>query len=133
MTLDTGTPVTRLPASQVEAIAQTLGAVQDPNSPVGAYDVSCDYAGLSGGWTFTFSGPSGQLTIAVPWSEFILSAEQGCQLGIIPLPDGEGQYVAGDNLLRSIYLVYNYPAGYISMAQASADDSCTNCMQPLPS
>lgn len=132
--LDTGTPVTRLPTDQVAAIANTLGGKLDTSGSVPIYSLPCPQSLDSDFWSFTFSGSSGTVSIDVPWSEIIFTTNTAgvCELGLIPEAENIGDYTLGDNILRSMYLIYNYPASYLSIAQASADDSCSDCVLPLP-
>ncbi|EXJ72475.1 uncharacterized protein A1O5_04980 [Cladophialophora psammophila CBS 110553] len=132
--LDTGTFLTRLPATQFATLATALEA-ELIDSDTNLYAVSCKLADLDGGLAFAFSGPNGDVTIAVPWKEVVIFESDlpdgVCLLGFIPEQDDLGFYIIGDSTLRSAYLLYNYDAGTVSLAQASYDTSCSDCVQPL--
>ncbi|KIW27138.1 uncharacterized protein PV07_06905 [Cladophialophora immunda] len=132
--LDTGTTFTYLPKSQFAVIAGALGAeLYDEES--GDYVVSCDYASDPGGIGFEFSGPGGDVVIPVPWPELILPdsglPDGVCWFGLGPNPDGEGFYTLGDTFLRSTYVLFNYDTLTVGLAQASYDNSCSDCVLPL--
>ncbi|KIX98127.1 uncharacterized protein Z520_06207 [Fonsecaea multimorphosa CBS 102226] len=133
--LDTGTTLTYLPKSQFAAIADALAA-ELYDAEGGLYAVSCDYASDPGGIGFEFANQAGDdLLIAVPWPEMILPdsglADGVCMLGLSPMPDGEGFYTLGDTFLRSAYVLFNYDTLTVGLAQASYDNSCSDCVQPL--
>ncbi|OAP57074.1 hypothetical protein AYL99_09187 [Fonsecaea erecta] len=132
--LDTGTTLTYLPKSQFFAIADELDAeLYDEDESL--YVVSCDYADDDGGLGYEFTGPGGDVLITVPWPEVVVPDSElpdgVCLLGLSPQPNDEGFYIFGDTFLRSVYMLFNYDALTVGLAQASYDNSCSDCVQSL--
>ncbi|ETI22163.1 hypothetical protein G647_06236 [Cladophialophora carrionii CBS 160.54] len=132
--LDTGSTYTYLPRRQFNILATALDA-ELAYEDYDLYVVSCDYKTVDGGLDYTFDGPSGRVTISVPWEQVVIEndalPDDVCFLGFIPDPDNEGFYVFGETFLRSAYLLYNYDDLTISLAQASYDTSCDDCAEAL--
>ncbi|EXJ58867.1 hypothetical protein A1O7_06297 [Cladophialophora yegresii CBS 114405] len=132
--LDTGSTYTYLPRRQFNVLATALDA-ELADEDYGLYVVSCDYKSVRGGLDYTFDGPDGRVTISVPWEQVVIANDalpkDVCLLGFIPSPDNEGFYVFGETFLRSAYLLYNYDDLTISLAQASYDTSCDDCVEAL--
>jgi hypothetical protein len=135
--LDSGTSKTYLPATQFDALANATFAqpwsLQDAVGSSG-YAVSCELAKQSGGLAFAFSGPHGHVTIQVPWKEVVypdsVLKSGWCVLAIGPADDPK-ECLFGDSFLRSAYVLYNYDAMTISLAQASYNNSCSDCARAL--
>lgn len=101
--LDSGTTFILLPAVIVTAIAAEFGAELDPGAS-GLYILpNCSSQFAHGSITFTFSG----FKIRVPYSEFVLSVQGICYLGMLASSISGGCGVLGDTFLRSAYVVYD--------------------------
>lgn len=104
--LDSGTTITYLPTSAVNAIVESLGGSEDE----GGYYIPC---GVEGGLSYDFSGAK----IQVPFSELTIPLDDGsCYLLISA--DDENQ-ILGDSLLRSAYVVYDMFNNEISLANTN--------------
>ncbi|KAK6364355.1 hypothetical protein LTS17_012252 [Exophiala oligosperma] len=136
VTLDTGTTISRLPQTQVAAIAAALGAsLSTSDSEVYTYVLDCGLASSAGGLSFTFADVSGSVTITVPYSELIMDGSSAgqCMLGMWGEPDDteNGNFILGDTFLRSAYVLYNFDDMTVSLAQANWNSDCEDCIQPL--
>lgn len=116
--LDTGTAISRIPADQFAVINNILGLSVSSEEPF--YTIPCAAATLSGGFDFIFSGPNGQVSLQVPWAELVVPNGNGtCILGLAPQATNIPVAILGDTVLRSAYLLYNFDAGTISIAQVN--------------
>lgn len=110
--LDTGSSLCELPSAIVAAMADDVGAQQDPQS--GLLAVDCSAASASNKLEFAFNG----VTIAVPMSQFILQDANSCVLGVMALQPGSGiTALLGDTFLRNAYVVFDQTNMKINMAQ----------------
>ena len=131
--LDTGTTLSYIPEDQFAVLLAALNATGqteavEANDGTVIYEVPCALALAEGGIDFEFSGPAGNLAIQVPWAELVLpipDANNFCPFGVTTdtQADTRGVYILGDTFIRSAYLLYNFDASTISLAQASYDPS----------
>lgn len=119
--LDTGSSLTYLPDTIVQAIYTEVGAQFD--SDQGAAYVPCSLARNTTTMDFSFSSP----TIRVDMNELVLdlitssgrrptfqNGVPACLFGIAPA--GSGTNVLGDTFLRSAYVVFDLDNNQISLA-----------------
>lgn len=101
--LDSGSTLSYLRSSQIEEIAQALGAKYI--SGLGAYRIDCDYLKSDATLDISF----GSKIIKVPVSELIMKTYSGkqCHLGIFRVALDFPYIILGDNVLRSAYVVYD--------------------------
>ncbi|KAK4194960.1 aspartic peptidase domain-containing protein [Triangularia verruculosa] len=79
----------------------------------GSLEVPCSMVEQPGTVDFTF----GDLTIRVPYSEFISQLEPGyCALGVLPRKGSYDRAVLGDSFLRSAYIVFDQTNQHLYMA-----------------
>ncbi|KAK3375456.1 aspartic peptidase domain-containing protein [Podospora didyma] len=129
--LDTGSSLTYLPDTMVQAIYTQVGAQFD--SDQGAAYVPCSLARNKTTMDFTFSSP----TISVDMNELVLdlvtssgkrptfqNGVPACLFGIAPA--GSGTNVLGDTFLRSAYVVYDLDNNQISLAPTKFNSTTTN-------
>ena len=124
-TLDSGTPTQNLPDSLFLQMLEILKG--DPET----WAIDCGIANAPGGFTYGFDG----VDIFVPFSELVLppeGANDPCSLGVVPLgyfngTEQDTTSVLGDTFMRSAYILFNYDAMTISLAQAVYGSSCQNC------
>lgn len=114
--LDSGTTSTHLPQSILASLASTLGGKYNQQYEI--FEVSCSYNTSSISMAFSFSGAQ----ITVPLSNYIISDNTNCYLGIFALPDSSSnefpEAIFGDDFLRSAYVVYNLEDLEVSLAEA---------------
>lgn len=126
-TLDSGTPLQNIPTSIYNQVASFLKVTYDQDGdPI----IDCGVADLDGGLAYGFDGPHGSVEIGVPFAALTIPNGNDCVLGLFPTPDGDIPTL-GDTFMRSAYILYNYDANTISLAQAEYDNSCTDCAVPL--
>lgn len=123
--LDTGFSFTTLPDDILEEFASVFGGtVRSDGSVLFENNPSCTLG--QGSVNFGLGG--GAVTISVPFSELAIKDSDGyCWLGFQKAGD-DTVLSLGDTFLRSAYVVYNYDAMTISVAQARYDSTCTNCI-----
>ncbi|GEQ71141.1 hypothetical protein JCM33374_g4822 [Metschnikowia sp. JCM 33374] len=116
--LDSGTTLTYLPYTYVDAIAASLNG-KVTNSEF--YEVSCKYNTSSAFVTYNLSG----VQINAPLSDLILSNEKGtkCYLGLVSSTSGRPVAILGDSFLRHAYVVYNLEDYEISLAPVKYSNS----------
>ena len=127
--LDTGSSLTYLPDTMIEAIYQETGA-QWNNDLSSAY-VACSLASNTTTLDFTFSS----VVISVTMDELIIPYSSGpfpdgtpaCLFGLAP--SGGGSSVLGDTFLRSAYVVYDLDNNEISLAQTNFNASTSNIVE----
>lgn len=109
--LDTGSSLCELPTAVVSSMATDFNAQQDSS---GLLYVDCGYQSVDGSLDFAFE----DVTISVPFSQFILSDGSECILGVQAF-DSDSGIVAllGDTFLRSAYVVFDQTNMKVSMAQ----------------
>ncbi|KAH8821654.1 aspartic proteinase precursor [Xylogone sp. PMI_703] len=132
--LDSGSSLTLLPDSMVEALYQALDAQFD--SSQGTAFVDCNLSQNSTTLDFVFSGA----TISVALSELLIRAgtstgqqlllpngAPACLFGISPA--GNLNSVLGDTFLRSAYVVYDISNNEISLAQTVFNATDSNILE----
>lgn len=126
--LDTGTAAIRLPMAYFNDLISYFNA--EPDSTGQVWQVSCSLASQDGGLWFGFGGTSSAPAklIGVPFQQLIWPTETSGVCALAILPDDSNLFNLGDPFLRAAYLVYDYDAATISLAQANFDDSCTDCV-----
>jgi hypothetical protein len=124
--LDTGSSLSLLPQSVVSSMANDLNAQLDQQS--GFYLMSCSVLNQQGSVNFAF----GQVTIQVPFSEFIWNlGGNTCALGAMPEDTSSGTTaLLGDSFLRGAYVVFDQTTSTISMAQYQ---NCGTAETSIPS
>lgn len=143
--LDSGTYLTYLPETVVDAIASAVKAYDDSQSEEGTgyLLVDCSLAGDSTTFDFGFGGTDGSdsIKVSVPYSEMILSPDKVgldlngyepegisfqdiCILGT--LPQSEAPYILGDTFLRSAYVVYDLKNNVIALAQTNFNSTTSS-------
>ena len=114
--LDSGTTLIYVP----QDVLALLAAVFEAQEVNGEYYAACAGANADISVEFIFVGGTG--SVVVPASQmFRLSSDttsQVCQFGFQPSTDPNNPYILGDIFLTSAYLVYDFDAYTISMAQA---------------
>ncbi|ROW12322.1 hypothetical protein VMCG_00795 [Cytospora schulzeri] len=125
--LDSGSSLTYLPDSMVEAIYKKVSAHYDSTEGVGYVACNLGRAGASSmSVDFNFTQP----VISVGMDELVMDVytsagkrprftdgTEACLFGIAPA--GEGSAVLGDTFLRSAYVVYDLDNDEISLAQTN--------------
>ncbi|CAP60290.1 uncharacterized protein PODANS_1_5960 [Podospora anserina S mat+] len=95
--LDTGSTWSYLPQHIFDSLQDDFNATLSED---GSLEVPCSIVDQPGTVDFTF----GDLTIQVPYSEFISQLEPGyCALGVLPRKGSYDRAVLGDSFLRSAY------------------------------
>ncbi|CAN3374699.1 hypothetical protein DIURU_002320 [Diutina rugosa] len=105
--LDTGSTVSYLPKSLYNKLTGTLGATQ---TSIGA-QIDCKYRDSDVDIEVSFSGVS----IKFPVSDLIVASTSSCYLGMFP--QDLDSITLGDNMLRHVYLVYDYDNFEVALAQ----------------
>lgn len=105
--LDTGLTVLYLPKSLYNKLTGTLGATQ---TLIGA-QIDCKYRDSDVDIEVSFSGVS----IKFPVSDLIVASTSSCYLGMFP--QDLDSITLGDNMLRHVYLVYDYDNFEVALAQ----------------
>lgn len=111
--LDSGSTLSYFPSSLLERFGETLGGTY--SSTLGAYLVQC-FDDDSVTVSIDFMGAR----IEVPLPNLIVNYGSRCFLGV--LPQSDSYILFGDNVLRSMYLVYDLEDYEISVAQAKYTD-----------
>ena len=126
--LDTGFSFTTLPDDILEQFAVVFGGTIYSNGVV----ILDNNPGCTLGQGFVnFGLGGGTVTISVPFSELAIQDTDGtCYLGFQEVGD-DPVLSLGDTFLRSAYVVYDFDAMTISLAQATYDSTCTDCVIPL--
>ncbi|KAI3406379.2 SAP7 [Candida oxycetoniae] len=115
--LDSGTTYSYLPQQQVESILGLFGNVTY-NDDLKAYNVPCWIGNPSNYFQFNFNQ---EKDINVPISEFVIEVGVNsagvpqCVFGILP----GSMSILGDNVMRSVYAIFDLDANVISIAQAA--------------
>lgn len=120
--LDTGYTFSVLPNDLFNDLVNYFGV----QSTTEGYMINCDQP--NGYIDIGFGNDD--FTLSIPFSEIAVpnfaDASGGCFFGFQAA--GSNSVISfGDTVLRSAYVVYNYDARTISLAQASFDQSCANC------
>lgn len=116
--IDSGTTLSLLPEAVVSSLASKFPGASPDGS--GGYHVPCCYQNLPGSIDFSF----GNLTITLPYSEFIWNSGDTCFLGVWYSPE-DGVFILGDTFLRGAYTVFDQDnhALYMSEYETCGDDS----------
>ncbi|KAK4681270.1 hypothetical protein QC764_105960 [Podospora pseudoanserina] len=116
--LDTGSTWSYLPQHIFDSLQDDFNATLSED---GSLEVPCSIVDQPGTVDFTF----GDLTIQVPYSEFISQLEPGyCALGVLPRKGSYDRAVLGDSFLRSAYVIFDQTNQHLYMA--SYHDCGTN-------
>ncbi|KAK4171077.1 aspartic peptidase domain-containing protein [Triangularia setosa] len=108
--LDTGSTWSYLPQHIFDSLQDDFNATLSED---GSLEVPCSMIAQPGTVDFTF----GELTIQVPYSEFISQLEpEYCALGILPRKGPYDRAVLGDSFLRSAYVVFDQTNQHLYMA-----------------
>ncbi|KAK4224771.1 aspartic peptidase domain-containing protein [Podospora fimiseda] len=121
--LDTGSTWTYLPQGLVDELAKDTNASlwQD-----GSYQVPCEMKNDAGWVDFEF----GNLTIHVPYSEFITEFEgEYCALGVLPR---DGTPILGDSFLRSSYVIFDQTNQDLYLARSAHCGTNKEILSPEP-
>lgn len=116
--LDSGTSLTYMPESEIEAIAKKLGAKYD--NDLATYTVPCSHRSKYN-ILFDFQGQ----IIPVPLDSFLMETEHKndtCQLGILSSSNLGQEVILGDTFLRYAYVVYDLEDYEISLASVVFTD-----------
>ena len=126
--LDSGTDIAGVPPSVFAELINYF-PVQFDNI-TGNWLVDCGIIAIDGTVDFGFQGHGGAVTIAVAYKELAEPVGNGtCVFGIQPAPPPlEPLFlVLGEPFLRSAYVLFNFDAGTISLAQVNFDSTCGDC------
>ncbi|KAK0748372.1 aspartic peptidase domain-containing protein [Apiosordaria backusii] len=108
--LDTGSTWSYLPQHLFDSLQDDFNATLSED---GSLEVPCSTIDQPGTVDFTF----GDLTIQVPYSEFISQLEPGyCALGVLSRKGSYDRAVLGDSFLRSAYVVFDQTNQHLYMA-----------------
>lgn len=105
--LDTGSTVSYFPKSLFNKLTNTLGAKQ---TLIGA-QIDCKYKHSDVDIEVSFSG----VTVKFPVSDLIVESTTSCYLGVFS--QDLDSITLGDNMLRHVYLVYDYDNFEVALAQ----------------
>lgn len=125
--LDTGSTLSYFPQSLLNRLISSLGG--SSGSTQGYTVVSCPSSSQT--MEINFSGR----IISVPLTELILRSGSSCLLGVLPQPPSTQYILFGDNVLRSMYVVFNLDDLEISIAQAryTTDTEVEDIIDTVPS